>query len=98
MNRRGFLGFMGAAIAGATLDPERLLWRPNTKLISIPRPALCSMLIKQRIAKEELSDEHIAALVEKIIRHSIKAYDLQGTPAGRAMGHMISRCGSGVNA
>jgi len=36
MNRRGFLGFLGAAIAGATLDPERLLWEPGKKLISIP--------------------------------------------------------------
>ncbi len=35
-SRRGFLGFLGAAIAGATLDPERLLWEPGKKLISIP--------------------------------------------------------------
>jgi hypothetical protein len=35
MNRRGFLG---ALLAGATLDPERLLWRPGAKLISIPSP------------------------------------------------------------
>lgn len=35
MNRRGFLG----ALAGAlTLDPERLIWTPGAKLISIPRP------------------------------------------------------------
>src|SRR5262249_45521890 len=32
MNRRAFL----AALAGATLDPERLLWVPGKKLISIP--------------------------------------------------------------
>lgn len=37
MNRRGFLGALGAAIAGATLDPERELWVPGKKLISIPR-------------------------------------------------------------
>jgi hypothetical protein len=34
MNRRGFLSML----AGATLDPERLLWRPGAKLISIPEP------------------------------------------------------------
>lgn len=28
---------LGAAIAGATLDPERLLWVPGKKLISIPK-------------------------------------------------------------
>lgn len=34
MNRRGFLG----ALLGAALDPERLLWVPGKKLISIPAP------------------------------------------------------------
>ena len=32
MNRRGFL----ALLAGAVLDPERLLWVPGRKVISIP--------------------------------------------------------------
>lgn len=36
MNRRGFLGFLGAAVVGAALDPEKLLWVPGRKLISIP--------------------------------------------------------------
>lgn len=36
LNRRGFLGALGAAIAGATLDPERALWVPGRKLISVP--------------------------------------------------------------
>lgn len=40
MNRRGFLGFIGAALAGATLDPERLLWEPGKKIISIPTVSL----------------------------------------------------------
>jgi hypothetical protein len=34
MNRRGFL----VMLAGAVLDPERLLWVPGKKLISIPAP------------------------------------------------------------
>jgi hypothetical protein len=38
MNRRGFLGALAAAIAGATLDPESLVWQPGRKLISIPKP------------------------------------------------------------
>ena len=37
MNRRGFLG---AIAGGLVLDPERLLWRPGRKLISIPKPTL----------------------------------------------------------
>jgi hypothetical protein len=38
MNRRGFLSFLGAAAGTAVLDPERMLWVPGAKLISIPRP------------------------------------------------------------
>ena len=37
MNRRGFLGLLAGVAAGATLDPERLLWRPGAKLISVPK-------------------------------------------------------------
>lgn len=37
MNRRAFLEAIAGAIAA---DPERLLWRPGAKLISIPRPQL----------------------------------------------------------
>ncbi len=40
VNRRGFLGMLGAAIAGATLDPEFAVWRPGAKLISIPKPSI----------------------------------------------------------
>lgn len=37
IGRRGFLGAIAAAVAGAQLDPERLLWVPGKKLISVPR-------------------------------------------------------------
>ncbi len=36
IGRRGFLGMLAAAVTGAALDPERLLWAPG-KLISIPK-------------------------------------------------------------
>lgn len=36
MNRRGFFAAFAAIAAAATLDPERLLWVPGRKLISIP--------------------------------------------------------------
>lgn len=43
MNRRGFLGALIGAVAGsAVLDPERLLWTPGKKLISIPKTAALS--------------------------------------------------------
>lgn len=34
--RRGFLSLLGASIATASLDPDRLLWVPGQKTISIP--------------------------------------------------------------
>ena len=37
LNRRGFLVSLAAAL---TLDPERLLWVPGKRVISIPRPVL----------------------------------------------------------
>ncbi len=42
IGRRGFLGIIAAAITGATVDPERLLWVPGKKLISIPKPVVVS--------------------------------------------------------
>lgn len=41
-SRRGFLGFFGAAVASATLDPERLLWVPGAKVYSIPVPRIAT--------------------------------------------------------
>jgi hypothetical protein len=42
VNRRGFLGAVAAALVPGALfghDPERLLWVPGKKLISVPKPA-----------------------------------------------------------
>ena len=55
MDRRGFLSFLGAAVAGATLDPERLLWKPGAKLISIPAAS---------VSFEEFSEMYISPWVE----------------------------------
>jgi hypothetical protein len=38
MNRRGFFGLLGAVAAAAAFDPERALWVPGAKTISIPAP------------------------------------------------------------
>jgi len=47
VNRRGFFKTLGAILAGASLDPERALWIPGRKLISIPEPAnLCIRYIQ----------------------------------------------------
>ncbi len=36
MNRRGFLGSLATFAAALTLDPEKLLWRPEAKTIFLP--------------------------------------------------------------
>jgi hypothetical protein len=36
MNRRSFFSSLAAFAATATLDPERLLWRPGAKTIFVP--------------------------------------------------------------
>ena len=40
MNRRGFLSLLAGVAAGAVLDPERALWVPGKKVISIPQEAV----------------------------------------------------------
>jgi hypothetical protein len=39
MNRRAFFSALAAGIATAQMDPDRLLWVPGRKLISIPAEA-----------------------------------------------------------
>lgn len=67
MNRRSFLA---ALAAGLALDPERALWRPGAKLISVPKPP--SVLISEyfrtsltfslsNLSSEELRREVIEA-------------------------------------
>ncbi len=58
-SRRGFLSFLGAAVATATLDPERLLWVPGAKVYSIPAPTVI----------EPTSLEMIAAQLEVVRPH-----------------------------
>lgn len=64
MNRRGFLGALTAAVAGATLDPERLLWEPGKKLISIPKPKPLNELEK---AYERFEKDRISRLIDNEI-------------------------------
>jgi hypothetical protein len=48
MNRRGFLGMFGAALATAVLDPEKLLWVPGRITYSLPpNPVLPLLLLEE---------------------------------------------------
>jgi len=55
LGRRGFLGALAAALV---FDPERALWRPGEKLISIPKP-------------RDLRSEAIARREEALKQHFI---------------------------
>ncbi len=59
MNRRFFIGSIAGTLGAMTLDPERLLWVPGRKFISIPgniiRPfwcRICGPMIEHRVTKE----------------------------------------------
>jgi hypothetical protein len=54
MNRRGFLSLLGIGAATAAVDPERLLWVPGRKLISIPKPSGNRFLTRQEITSAQL--------------------------------------------
>ncbi len=46
MNRRAFLTALVAAPAALAFDPERALWMPGKKLISIPAPRAIAIAYK----------------------------------------------------
>lgn len=74
VNRRGFLQAIGAALAGAVIDPERALWIPCRKLISIPKPTIQTMTI------EEFDDLYIKPAVDRFFQPPNASYflDQQG--------------------
>lgn len=61
--RRGFLGALAAAF---TLDPERLLWEPGKKLISVPPTVVLPTFVPaERVALEYM----LANARNKILMH-----------------------------
>ena len=56
--------FLAALIGAATLDPERLLWVPGKKLISIPKPrTVRATLLTGDIIGRELDAVYREALI-----------------------------------
>lgn len=64
MNRRGFL----AALAGAAVDPERLVWTPG-KLISIPKTLRVIPPCPFRIYAAFGGNEDVAAVMNGLMRY-----------------------------
>lgn len=49
VTRRGFFGLLAGAAAGFVADPERALWVPGRRLISIPRPSIGNRYVPEDI-------------------------------------------------
>jgi hypothetical protein len=62
--RRGFLGALLGGAAALTLDPERLLWKPGAKLISIPNKRLVSGQITEIVQRFQVTQRFQATPVE----------------------------------
>lgn len=89
INRRGFLATLAAGFA---LDPERLLWKPGAKLISIPAPPAAE--IRLRFIKTfSITEWRPIARLDVIEGGKYRAVDCIGYD-GRALddrtfGHMV---------
>lgn len=58
LSRRGFLGAIAAALVA---DPERLLWVPGKKIISIPKPQRVSITAEEIIHQAMRTNGILAA-------------------------------------
>jgi hypothetical protein len=69
MNRRGFLGSIGAALSVAVLDPERALWVPGRKMISVPKPcgyaAFMNAQLRAMATDSRITFGQLSALLEQ---------------------------------
>jgi hypothetical protein len=81
-SRRGFLAVLGAAAgAAAVVDPERALWRPGARLISVPRPIALERAYQVEF---ELSSEDLFLSLEQFQQRYI-------SPAAEALVNMIDK-------
>lgn len=79
MDRRSFLLAL-IAFLGIALDPERLLWRPGAKVISIPKPNAVGVYDYESIRREVTAEclrilSHNVRTPEFIKRDYAKAFD-----------------------
>ena len=74
MNRRGFFASLSGALASSAYDPERLLWRPGAKLISIPPASLARY--NADLASHYYATEFQLYVNPVIIDHWIDWHDL----------------------
>ncbi len=83
IDRRGFLGALGAFAAGAVLDPERLLWVPGRKTIFVPAKPIVQRLVFHRdayaLVMADLIGEaaqHLADEIDRIGLERMRSYEI----------------------
>ncbi len=75
-SRRGFLSLLGGAAAALVLDPERALWVPGKKLISIPETPKVVLSTSEMIAAqlEAIRPELKALMFVAMSSHRLARY------------------------
>lgn len=80
MNRRGFLGAIAAALV---LDPERALWVPGAKKISIPKPPIPFLAVGDVVMFGPYSERYIVTEEARSLeRISDARFRIAGPPSG----------------
>jgi hypothetical protein len=82
LGRRGFLGLLGGAAAELVFDPERALWVPGKKLISIPAPSEDERILRA-IAEITRQQQVIINSFQGLIfvHNTLPIYDSEGLHA-----------------
>ncbi len=75
MNRRFFLSSAIASVAALAIDPERLLWVPGKKLISIPAPSYGFSVDDFYMRYVELAAKRLAESVDTQVASTYISYD-----------------------
>jgi len=73
LSRRGFFGLLGGAAAAIALDPEKALWVPGKKLISIPRaygggPLQEFVVTELSVSMDEFTEMYLRPAAQQIVR------------------------------
>jgi hypothetical protein len=80
MNRRALFRLFGAALATAALDPEKLLWVPPGKLISIPAANVYQRQFvwpMEDISMEEMEARYFRSAAEAIHQAMLRDYEIR---------------------
>lgn len=82
MNRRGFIGSLAMATAALVLDPEKLLWVPGKKTISIPKTRELQWGWMQ-VDGIDLADKNVFPLFD-----GVKDIQMARVPTGHILMHV----------